>query len=157
MSSEKQTRKVLIEKTPSLVGWPIESPKTGSGFPDVWLGPSAVECKCLKNWPKRPETPVVLDHELTMLQYRRLNHRWNAGWGAFVILQVRDLEWLLFTAPDSDVLMKGNEVPREQLVRRALACWQHGLVEDEITEWLSTPVKGIPVRKWDPTRKWKKV
>lgn len=146
MSSEKATRKTICEKIAKLHPQPIESRTTGDGIPDIWTGPAAIECKCLKKWPAKPTSKVVLDHPLTLLQHRWLNNRWNAGYGAFVILQVGTKEWFLFTAPESGVLRSGFEVVRARLYFTATTHWNNGLHGDELAYFLTMPVKGLPLK-----------
>jgi len=136
--SEKATRRTLIERTPTLDPWPIETRCTMTGAPDYICMTSVVETKCLRKWPVRPQSPVSLDHPLTTEQYKVLNARWRAGGPAFVLLQARRLEWLLFAAPDSGPLREKHGVPRLQLIHQyALVHWENGLPEQEITWWLS--------------------
>jgi hypothetical protein len=137
--SEKATRRTLIAATPTLDPHPIETRSTVTGFPDYECVSCLVETKCeRKGWPKRPNTPVSLHHPLTTEQYKVLNARWRAGGAAFVLLQVRRLEWLLFAAPDSGPLRTNCGVPKLQLIHQyALMYWENGLPEHEITWWLS--------------------
>lgn len=146
MSSEKATRKTICEKIPQLHPQSIESRTTGDGIPDIWTGPAAIECKCLKKWPAKATSNVVLDHPLTLLQHRWLNNRWKAGYGAFVMLQVGRMEWFLFAAPDSGVLRSSFEVPRARLFFLASAYWSNGLDGYDLAQMLKMPVKGFPLK-----------
>lgn len=130
---------------PNLCGQAIESRSTAPGIADVWFGPCPVECKYLRRYPVKPSTPVNLEHELTVAQYRWLNKRYDAGFPAWVVLQANKVEWLLFAAPDSYVLAKGHAVPRRELYQYALKMWMHGLVPAEIEETLRY---GITMTEW---------
>lgn len=145
--SEKASRRTLIQATPTLDPWPIESPLTGPGVPDYFCITSVVEIKCLKRWPVRPTTPVSLEHPLTEDQYRWLRRRWQACGPAFVLLQANRLEWLLFAAPDSGVLRHKHTVTREELYKRCLVRWTKGLPSREITHWLSRTWQDLEDRR----------
>lgn len=117
----------------------IESKGTGHGIADVWMKTCALELKYLRNYPTRENSPIVLDHALSISQYRWLNARWRHGWNAFVLLRIRRDDWFLFCAPDSFVLVPGNEVPRARLVRHAIWFTKNGLQDDSLNSHLRAP------------------
>lgn len=123
--SEQATWKALRPKIIEQDPYRIES-MVGMGVPDVWCKDCAIELKCLPAWPKRPATPVSLNHPLTKEQYLWLNRRWRAGGRAFVIVQVARKDWYLFCAPDAGILLKDNAVPRARWIDHAVAWSDNG-------------------------------
>jgi len=87
-------RQRLIRSLRSLHAVSVEN-KVGPGTPDINYVEGWIECKWLRSWPKRPETPVRLDHELTAEQRVWLRKREAHGGVAWVILQC-GREWLIF-------------------------------------------------------------
>jgi hypothetical protein len=94
--SEKDMRHTFIKLAAPLDPKPIEN-IVGIGTPDVWIVPGAVELKWAREWPARERTALKLDH-YTNAQREWLIQRWNAGGGAWLLLQVRTW-WLCFDAP----------------------------------------------------------
>jgi hypothetical protein len=142
--SEKATARALMDAIPEQDPQRIESTGTAPGIPDVWCGDCAIETKCLAAYPKKENSPVVLKHKLTLPQYRWLNRRWRAGYKAFVVLQVRRVEWYLFAAPDAFVLVDKHEVSRMKLKMQTLWYSPAGINAEifdskSIGEWLTTP------------------
>lgn len=93
-----------------------------------------MECKWLRNWPKRPATPVRLDHPYTSEQKAWAKKRWKRGQPVWVMLQANRREWLLF---DAIVACKYlGEADREELSRFAYRHWENGLVVQELIDVL---------------------
>lgn len=137
----RQTRRKVIEACPSLLGQAIESPMTAPGIADIWMTTCAVECKCLKRYAARPDTPVKLEHPLSRDQFRWLNKRYAAGYPAWVVLQANRTDWYLFAAPDSFVLMPQYALNRVLLKTRALGFWrsyEEMAQPHELQEWLDS-------------------
>lgn len=147
--SEHRTNTALMNQIPEQCPQRIESRRTGSGIPDIWCGDCAIESKCLKKYPKKPNTSVCLDHKLSLVQYRWLNNRWRHGFKAFVVLQANRLEWYLFAAPDSWCLLDKHEKPINVLRLNALwyskagVDYAEGADQLTINKWLSMPLKNI--------------
>ncbi len=81
------------------------------GTPDISFAPGVLELKWAREWPSRAATPLRLDH-YTNAQRQWLIERWNAGGGAWLLLQVKTW-WLLFDAPAAQ---KVGSLTKEQLV-----------------------------------------
>jgi hypothetical protein len=64
------------------------------GTPDVNYVGGWIELKCLRAWPKKPETIVRVDH-FTPEQRAWILRRCRAGGKVFVILRVAN-DWLMF-------------------------------------------------------------
>lgn len=129
--SEKATFRAFAEQCAEQDPQRIESRTTGRGIADVWCRDAAVELKCLPSYPKRVMSKVVLKHPLSMEQYRWLNKRWRSGGRAFVLLQVKRLDWYLFAAPDSFVLVPGHEVDAINIKRHCLWWSDKGIAHQE--------------------------
>jgi len=93
--SESGMRTNLVRALSVLDAISVENP-AGPGTPDVNFIGGWIECKWLRAWPKRPETPVRLDHPLTPQQKAWLKRRCRRGGHAWVMLQC-GREWFLFT------------------------------------------------------------
>jgi hypothetical protein len=88
-----------------------------------------MECKWLRSWPKREETPVVLDHPYTPEQKAWARRRWARGQPVWVILQC-GREWLLF-----DAIVAAEHLgtaDREYLSTLAYRHWKEGLDTGEL-------------------------
>lgn len=130
--TEKATFNKLADQIPEQDPQRIESKRTGLGIADVWCRDCAIELKCLKSYPVKPETPIRLDHVLSKQQFIWLNKRWRSGGNAFVVLQARRLEWFLFAAPDSFVLKPEYAVTLPTL--RTMALWwaDEGIASEQL-------------------------
>lgn len=95
MSLEKTMRSnvVKILRKAGLDARPVEN-TVDVGFPDVEYIGGLIELKAVDDWPKKPETPVRIDH---YSQEQRIWHerRHNKGGRIHVLIQVRS-EYLLF-------------------------------------------------------------
>ncbi len=135
--AEKDMRKALVKALKPLDAIAVEN-SVGPGTPDVECIEGWIECKWLRAWPKRPTTPVRLDHELLQDQKVWLRRRIRRGGDAWVMLQCRR-EWLLFRGNvAADYL--GNST-REELYDHAEHIWTTGLDATEIVEALT----GCPI------------
>jgi len=103
--------------------------KLEDGIPDVNYIGGWIELKWLRNWPKRPETPVKLGHDLMPHQRAWLRRRHRRGGRAWVLLQV-GREWLLFDAPVAVEII--GKVNRQEMVDKSHSYWQNGLNPDEL-------------------------
>lgn len=94
--SESSSKALLIKKLAPIHAVAIESPRTGSGIPDVNHRYGWIECKWMKAWPRRAEThPVKFPHELTKAQQLWGWQRTRAGGQSLVCAKVSD-EWFFF-------------------------------------------------------------
>lgn len=121
--AETDLRRAVCKALRSLDAISVEN-RVYPGTPDVNYAEGWIELKWLRDWPKRPETPVRLEHPLTQEQKIWLTKRWRAGGNAFVLLQVKR-DYLLFTAPIACGFL-GLE-PRAKLCTLALKTWQGGM------------------------------
>jgi len=126
--SEHDMRGKIIEVLRPLDAVSVEN-RCGPGTPDVNYIGGWMELKWLREWPKRPETPVKLDHDLEPQQRAWLRRRRNRGGVAIVMLQCRR-EWLLFDGiVASDVI---GLATRQGLIDAAIRYWPDGLVAEEL-------------------------
>ena len=131
--SEQDMRQRLIQALRPLHGVSIEN-KIGAGTPDINYTGGWIECKWLRNWPKRAGTPVLLDHDLTLEQRLWLNRRVKCGGVAWVILQ-RGREWLIFNGCTAATFL--GIVPRKQLYSLADKVMLNGLEEATLLKVLT--------------------
>ena len=88
-------RKAVVAALYTLHAIPVEN-AVRSGTPDIAYIGGWMELKYLKQWPKRPETPVRI-HHFTRQQRIWLKRHWQLGGNAFLLLQCKR-EWFLFEA-----------------------------------------------------------
>lgn len=120
----------MVQALKSLDAFAVENP-VGPGTPDINFIGGWIECKWLRAWPKRVETPVTLDHPVTPSQKVWLKRRIRRGGKAWVMLQC-GREWLLFRG-DVAADFLGIST-RDELYKRAYRVWKTGLnVDDLIT------------------------
>lgn len=106
----------------------------GPGTPDINCMYGWIECKWLRDWPKRPGTPVRLAHDLQPQQRCWLRARRRAGGPAYVMLQCKR-EWLLFDgACAADVLGTST---RAELILCACMYNSNGLDAGMLRDFLS--------------------
>jgi len=120
--SEKTMRKHLIKVLRKLDAKSIESPMQ-PGIPDMNYVGGWIELKWLKEWPKRPETMVAMDH-FTREQRVWLRRRARAGGVVWVMLQV-GREWMLFQGDHAARYL--GVVPYEGLKKLATLYFSDGL------------------------------
>lgn len=94
--SEKDFAHDFVQLTKKLHPVRIENALFTPGLPDVSISLGFVELKALKSYPKRPETPVRIEH-YTDDQRKWLRKRYEAGGGAWLALRVRT-DWYIFNA-----------------------------------------------------------
>lgn len=96
----------------------VENPAR-PGTPDVNYVEGWLELKWLRAWPKKPDTPVRLEH-LTPQQDLWMSRRWRAGGCVHLLFQCKNT-WLLFR-PDVVKDLR-NGLTRDQMIDRAVAVW----------------------------------
>jgi len=104
--------------------------RTDDGIPDINYIGGWIECKWLRSWPKRAETPVRLDHPLMAHQAAWLRRRRRRGGLAWVILQCRR-EWLLFDGVVAGKLL--GTATKDELYQLCHKRWV-GLNEEELID-----------------------
>jgi hypothetical protein len=92
----------------------------GRGTPDVNYTDGWIELKQQDNWPKKPETPLKLSHDLTLEQRIWLTRREEKGGLAFVLMQV-DRDYLLLSGGVAANII--GEATQAQLKEAAIAVW----------------------------------
>jgi len=127
--SERDMRQKVVRCLRSLDAISVENP-VGPGTPDVNYVEGWIELKWLRSWPKRAETPVTLDHELTTEQRAWARRRTKRGGRAWVMLQCRK-EWLLFRGDVAACFL--GTATRAELYRHATIWWQDGLDTNGLT------------------------
>jgi hypothetical protein len=100
------------------------------GTPDVNLTTGWVELKWCRSWPASGG-PLRLDH-FTDEQRRWLQRRWDAGGGAWLVLQVRQ-EWFVFNAPECHQV---GHLTHDELIACASAYFQQKPSPDLMTACL---------------------
>ncbi len=126
--SEHDMRGKIIEVLRPLDAVSVEN-RCGPGTPDVNYIGGWMELKWLREWPKRAETPVKLDHDLEPQQRAWLRRRRNRGGAAWVMLQCRR-EWLLWYGEVAAEII--GTATREELIARCHRYWPNGLNGDEL-------------------------
>lgn len=129
--SEQTMRGRVVEALRPLDAVSIEN-GVGVGTPDVNYAEGWIELKWVRSWPKRPDTPVVLEH-FTREQRRWIDRRSRAGGKVFVLLKV-GRDWFLFRGMDAARQL--GELPRAGLEALALRRWSGGLNDAELIEVL---------------------
>lgn len=119
--SESGMRSKLIRTLKSLDAVAVENP-TNPGTPDVNYVDGWLELKWLRNWPKRPESVVQLEH-YTPQQKLWIRRRTIAGGRCFLVLQCKR-EWLIFKHP---VTMDVGKLTRQQLYDQVMFRFDKGL------------------------------
>jgi len=127
--SEQGMRKKVVQALKPLDAISVEN-SCGPGTPDVNYVDGWLELKWARTWPKKPETPLRLEH-FTRQQRLWLIRRWKAGGRAFVLLKV-GVEWLLFDAPTAaDKLGRST---RAELYEVATQVWTKRLSATKLIE-----------------------
>ncbi len=129
--SESHMRGVVCDvlRAAGLDPWAVENPAL-PGTPDVNYIPGWVELKKAREWPVRPDTPLLIPHYTTQQKVVGFRRRWHGG-QCHLLLQVNQ-DWLLF---DSEIARKVVGCsPKNTLQQQARALWagkasmQEGLV-----------------------------
>ena len=110
----------------------IESPRTGSGTPDVNYTHGWIELKYMPKWPPRGG-PLRVRHFTKEQRAWHLRRR-RAGGRSFVLLKVGATEWLLFDGAVAAVLLGGAE--RERLYEVCVCRWTRLPKREEMCTWL---------------------
>lgn len=117
--SESDMRQKLVKNLRKLGQDPIPVENSARpGTPDVNYVLGWAELKWLRNWPKKEETDVKIEH-YTPHQKLWLRNRWKAGGLAWLIVQCKR-EWFLFTAVAAQHI---GSVPRDSFYKLAWAHW----------------------------------
>jgi len=126
-------RQKVVGALRSLDAISVENP-VGPGTPDVNFIEGWVELKWLRAWPKRPETPVTLDHPLTPEQRAWHKRRSKRGGNTWVMLQC-GREWLLFKGIVAAEHL--GTATRSELYHHATIWWRNGLDTNGLIEALN--------------------
>ena len=126
--SESNMRTNLVQGLKKLDAVAVENPAR-PGTPDVNFIGGWIECKWLRAWPKRPGTPVKLDHPLLPSQKVWIKRRNRRGGRAWVMLQC-GREWFLFKGGVACDFL--GTASRHDLYRQAYYVWRTGLDTDEL-------------------------
>ena len=94
MSGESAMRKRVTKILSSLDAQSVEN-RVGPGMPDVCYIGGWLELKKTKAFPKRAETPVILDHELLTTQKVWMKRHIRKGGKVHVLLQVANEFFLI--------------------------------------------------------------
>ncbi len=138
--AEKDMRKLLCCKLRKLDAIAVES-SARPGTPDINFIGGWIECKWLRQWPKRAKTPVTLDHPLLTGQKVWIRRRNRRGGNAWVMLQCHR-EWLLFKGLAACNILGTST--REELYDYAYHIWSTGLNVEELIAFIG--VKGARLR-----------
>lgn len=118
MSLERGFRQRVVKALKSLDALSIEN-GVGAGTPDVNFADGWIELKSIDDWPKRPATPLRVDH-FTAAQRAWLRVRCLRGGRAFLLLKVGP-EVLLFRGDVAAEVL--GTTTREELYGRAERRW----------------------------------
>jgi hypothetical protein len=102
----------------SLRAFAVENPCL-PGTPDVAYIDGWLELKWLREWPKRDDSPVTIEHYTPQQRVFHIEH-WRHGGAVFLLLQVRGT-WLLFDGPTAARIV--GRVTRAELHDAALVTW----------------------------------
>ena len=117
--SEKALAGHVMKALKPLDGVRVEN-GCGRGTPDVNYTGGWIELKQHDNWPKKPETPLVLGHDLTIEQRIWLTRREEKGGVALVLLQV-SRDYLLLSGGVAARII--GEATQAELKEASLAVW----------------------------------
>ena len=134
--SEQGMRSRVTKALRSLDAIAVENP-VRPGTPDVNFVEGWVELKWLRAWPKGENTPVRFNHFTPQQRVFHIRRR-QAGGISWVLIQCR-LEWLLLSG-EVAALVVGHST-REELFKFAHRTWTKGLVQKELVECISQPMK----------------
>lgn len=105
----------------------VENP-VRPGTPDVNYVEGWLELKWARNWPKRVDSPLVLDH-WTPEQRIFFIERVNAGGKIHLLLQVQT-QWFLL--PPMWAVQHLGKATRQQIIEAAEKSWLKGLVATDL-------------------------
>lgn len=109
------------------------------GTPDVNYVHGWIELKYVKEWPRRAETSLRVEHYTPQQRawaLRRIAH----GGRVHLLLRVGDREWLLLNSVWAARHL--GKVPRAMLAQAAEAHWEHGLRPTQLRELLKNGATG---------------
>lgn len=129
--SESSFRSTFCKKLVSIDARPIEN-VLGAGTPDVNFIEGMIELKFLKEWPKKPATPVKF-HRLSSAQKVWIGRRWHRGGNVWLLARIAS-DYLLFRGKDVQPL---NTLNRQELMDHALKVWNRQLNWKELKELLT--------------------
>lgn len=138
--AESNMRKNLCNQLKKLDAQAMEN-RAGPGTPDVSYIGGWIECKWLRAWPKRPTTPVTLDHPLLKSQKVWIKRHVRRGGTVFVLLQC-GREWLLFDGMTAREFLGTST--RDELYKHAIRVWKTGLHAEDLMSFL---VEMRPIRQ----------
>ena len=131
--SERDMRSKVTKALAPLGAIAVENP-VHPGTPDVNFIEGWIELKWLRDWPKKPETLVRLDHPLMMQQRIWHIQRRMKGGQSWVLLQCKR-QWFLFDGAIAAQQL-GLCTQRELMVL-AEHVMHNGLVAEELEECVS--------------------
>jgi hypothetical protein len=114
----------------------VENPAR-PGTPDVNFVEGWVELKWVRAWPKNETTIVPFKHFTPQQRVFHIRRR-QAGGISWVLIQCRR-EWILL-AGEVAALVVGQST-RQELFDHAHRTWTNGLVQKELVECISQPMK----------------
>ncbi len=117
--SEKNLAGHVMKALKPLDGLRVENP-CHPGTPDVNYIGGWIELKQQNAWPKKPETPLKLNHDLTLQQRIWLIRREDKGGVALVLVQVAR-DYLLLSGGVAARLI--GEATQAELKTAAIAIW----------------------------------
>ena len=103
------------------------------GTPDINYIEGWIECKWLREWPRRESSPVVLDHPLKLEQKLWIHKRKKKGGNCWVLLQCRR-DWLLFDGAVARNIL--GEATKTELFEQATLFWTSGINKEELIKCL---------------------
>lgn len=107
------------------------------GTPDVNYVGGWIELKWLRRWPVNEDTVVAFPHFTTQQRIFHIRRR-QAGGACWVMVQCRR-EWLLFAGEDAALHL--GKCTKQQMISLAHKVWPNGLVQKELVECVSNPMK----------------
>jgi hypothetical protein len=132
--SEKDQRRRVVKALRDLHAVAVENPAR-VGTPDVNFADGWIELKWLRQWPSKDETPVRFPH-FTINQKNWIQQRHNAKGKIWLLIQCKK-EWVLLDGPTAVEIV--GQVPKTELVRRAIHYWPNGLNPRELATAISQP------------------
>ncbi len=114
----------------------VENPAL-PGTPDVNFVEGWVELKWLRSWPKNEDTVVPFKHFTPQQRVFHLRRR-QANGVCWVLIQCRR-DWLLLAGEVAALTV--GQCTREELFKYSHRTWTNGLVQKELVECISQPMK----------------
>lgn len=129
--SESAMRKRLVKALAPLNAIAVENPCL-PGTPDVNYVEGWIELKWLRNWPKRADTIVQLDHYTAQQRIWALRRR-KAGGQCWFLLQC-GREWILMDG--AVAAMYAGKSTKAELIEHAVAYTDNGLTANDMISLL---------------------